>query len=215
MDPRQEHELLITRRQLLGRYGGGLGAMALAALVDRELGAAEVGAGGNPAGAGIAGFPNFAPRAKRVIYLFQSGAPSQIDLFDPKPGLERFQGADLPDSIRMGQRLTGMTSRQDRFPVAATRFAFARHGQSGAAVSELLPFTARVADELCFIRSMHTEAINHEIQPSRFPDRPPAFPACRTLRARCRVVDRVRAGKRERRSSRIRSHDLAGIGQPE
>jgi hypothetical protein len=162
LDPRQEHELLITRRQLLGRYGGGLGAMALAALVDRELGAAEVGAGGIPAGAGIAGFPNFAPRAKRVIYLFQSGAPSQIDLFDAKPGLERFQGADLPDSIRMGQRLTGMTSRQDRFPVAATRFAFARHGQSGAAVSELLPFTARIADELCLIRSMHTEAINHD-----------------------------------------------------
>jgi hypothetical protein len=163
VDPRLEHELLCTRRQLLGRCGGGLGAMALGALFDRDLGAAERDAGGSsPAGAGIPGFPSFAARAKRVIYLFQSGAPSQMDLFDPKPGLGRFQGADLPDSIRLGQRLTGMTSRQDRFPVAASKFAFRRHGQSGAAVSELLPFTARVADELCFIRSMHTEAINHD-----------------------------------------------------
>ena len=162
MDPRLEHQTLITRRQLLGRSAGGLGAMALAALFDRNLGAAEGRAKGSTSGAGIDGFPNFAPRAKRVIYLFQSGAPSQMDLFDPKPGLARFQGTDLPDSIRMGQRLTGMTSRQDRFPVAASRFAFARHGASGADVSELLPFTARLADQLCFIRSMHTEAINHD-----------------------------------------------------
>ncbi len=98
-----------------------------------------------------------------MIYLFQSGAPSQIDLFDHKPGLERLEGADLPDSVRMGQRLTGMTSRQDRFPVAASRFGFAG-GTARAArpVGELLPFTARMADQLCFIRSMHTEAINHD-----------------------------------------------------
>jgi hypothetical protein len=154
--------MLITRRQLLGCAGAGVGAMALAHLFGGELPAAERGAGASGTGAGVAGFPNFAARAKRVIYLFQSGAPSQMDLFDPKPGLERLQGADLPDSIRMGQRLTGMTSRQDKFPVAASKFAFARHGQSGAQVSELMPFTAKVADELCFIRSMHTEAINHD-----------------------------------------------------
>jgi hypothetical protein len=139
-----------------------LGTIALASLFDRDLYAADLASGQSGTGAGIAGFPNFAPKAKRVIYLFQSGAPSQMDLFDPKPGLERLQGTELPASIRMGQRLTGMTSRQDRFPVAASRFRFQRHGQSGATLSELLPCTARVADQLCFVKSMHTEAINHD-----------------------------------------------------
>jgi hypothetical protein len=164
MDPSLEREPHLTRRHFFERAGAGLGTIALATLLDRDLLAADRGghravAG---AGAGIEGFPNFAPRARRVIYLFQSGAPSQMDLFDPKPGLDRFQGTDLPDSVRMGQRLTGMTSRQDRFPVAASRFRFARHGQSGASLSELLPYTARVADDLCLIRTMHTEAINHD-----------------------------------------------------
>ena len=162
MDPRLEREMLMTRRQLLGRAGAGIGAIALAHLFGAGVEAGDGGAGASSTGAGVAGFPNFAARAKRVIYLFQSGAPSQMDLFDPKPGIARLQGEDLPDSIRMGQRLTGMTSRQDKFPVAASKFAFARHGGSGAQVSELMPFTARVADELCFIRSMHTEAINHD-----------------------------------------------------
>jgi hypothetical protein len=157
-----EQSLNSTRRYFFGRAAAGLGTIALAALGDRELRAAGRSEGRPLHGAGIDGFPNTAPRAKRVIYLFQSGAPSQMDLFDPKPALERLEGTDLPDSIRMGQRLTGMTSRQDRFPVAASRFRFARHGGSGAALSELLPFTARVADELCFIKSMHTEAINHD-----------------------------------------------------
>ncbi len=101
-------------------------------------------------------------RAKRVIYLCQSGAPSQIDLFDPKPGLARRFNEDLPESIRQGQRLTTMTSGQNRFPVAPTLFTFARHGQSGMEISELLPHTASIADEICLIRSMHTEAINHD-----------------------------------------------------
>jgi hypothetical protein len=150
----------LTRRQLLGQSSTGLGAIALAWLCDRELLAADRDRWKSTAG--IAGFPNFAPRAKRVIYLFQSGAPSQVDLFDAKPQLGQRQGTDLPESVRMGQRLTGMTSRQDRFPVAASRFRFAQHGQSGATVSTLLPHTARVADNLCFIKSMHTEAINHD-----------------------------------------------------
>jgi hypothetical protein len=157
MDPRLEHMSLMTRRQLLGRTSLGLGTVALASLLEQRVLADRPGAG-----AGIAGIPSFTPRARRVIYLFQSGAPSQMDLFDHKPLLERLQGTDLPDSIRQGQRLTGMTSRQDRFPVAASKFRFARHGQAGASLSDLLPHTARVADELCFIRSMHTEAINHD-----------------------------------------------------
>jgi Protein of unknown function (DUF1501) len=150
----------VTRRCFLGRASTGLGTIALASLLNPRLLAA--GDGSRPAGAGVDGFPNFAPRAKRVIYLFQSGAPSQMDLFDPKPRLAGFQGTDLPESIRMGQRLTAMTSRQDRFPVAASRFRFAQYGQSGATLSELLPYTAGVVDELCFIKSMHTEAINHD-----------------------------------------------------
>ncbi len=97
-----------------------------------------------------------------MIYLFQSGAPSQMDLFDHKPKLKDLRGQELPDSIRRGQRLTGMTASQSSFPVAPSRFKFARRGESGAWVSELLPHTARVADELCFIKSMHTEAINHD-----------------------------------------------------
>jgi hypothetical protein len=114
------------------------------------------------AAGGLPGLPHFVARAKRVIYLFQSGAPSQMDLFDPKPKLAALRGSDLPDSIRQGQRLTGMTSTQDKFPVAPTMFGFAQRGRSGAWLSELLPHTARVADELCFVRSMFTEAINHD-----------------------------------------------------
>jgi hypothetical protein len=106
--------------------------------------------------------PHFAPKAKRVIYLFQSGAPSQMDLFDWKPDLAERRATELPESIRRGQRLTGMTSRQSSFPVAPTKFHFAQHGQSGAWVSELLPHTAKIVDKLAIVRSMHTEAINHD-----------------------------------------------------
>jgi hypothetical protein len=106
--------------------------------------------------------PHFAPKAKRVIYLFQSGGPSQFETMDYKPQLQSLHGTELPDSIRQGQRLTGMTSGQKSFPVVAPKFAFSQHGQSGAWFSELLPHTAKIADELCIIRSMHTEAINHD-----------------------------------------------------
>jgi hypothetical protein len=157
MDPRRELGLLLTRRHFLGRTSAGIGSVALASLLDDQVFAQEPASG-----AGIPGYPDLAARAKRVIYLFQSGAPSQMELFDHKPLLERLEGTDLPESIRQGQRLTGMTSRQDRFPVAASRFRFARHGRSGATLSELMPCTAAVADELCFIKSMHTEAINHD-----------------------------------------------------
>jgi hypothetical protein len=153
MDPLLESRLLLTRRHFFGRLSTGLGTVALAALLNRDLFAAA---------GGLKGLPHFQPRAKRVIYLFQSGAPSQMDLFDYKPTLDKLRGKDLPDSVRMGQRLTGMTATQDRLPVAPSKFKFARHGRCGAWVSELLPHTARVVDELCFIKSMHTEAINHD-----------------------------------------------------
>src|SRR5687767_9431036 len=106
--------------------------------------------------------PHFKPTAKRVIYLFQSGAPSQIDLFDHKPKLKDLFAKELPDSIRRGQRLTGMTATQEAFPVAPSKYTFRQRGKSGVWVSDLLPRTAEVADELCFIKSVHTEAINHD-----------------------------------------------------
>ncbi len=144
-----------SRRYFLQRNGVGLGAAALASLLNEDAGAQQtVG--------GLAGLPHFAARAKRVIYLFQSGAPSQMDLFDYKPGLRSLFNQDLPDSVRRGQRLTGMTATQERFPIAPSMYRFARHGHSGATISELMPHLANVADELCFIKSMHTEAINHD-----------------------------------------------------
>ena len=106
--------------------------------------------------------PHFAPRAKRVIYMFQSGAPSQIDLFDHKPLLRKYHGQDLPDSVRKGQRITGMTSGQDRLPVAASLFKFQPHGQSGTELSELLPHTAKVVDDITLVKTVQTDAINHD-----------------------------------------------------
>ena len=144
----------ITRRHFFGRAATGVGAAALASLMGGELQAAATG--------GLPGLPHFPPKAKRVIYLFQSGGPSQMELFDFKPRLKELQGTELPPSIRMGQRLTGMSSQQVSFPVVPSKFAFEQRGQSGAWVSELLPHTAAVADDLTFVKSVHTEAINHD-----------------------------------------------------
>jgi len=152
VDPIEQSKLLMTRRHFFGRTSTGLGAAALTTLLAGE---AE-GAGGLP------GLPNFPPTAKRVIYLFQHGAPSQLDLFDYKPGLQAHRGTELPDSIRMGQRLTGMTAYQAKFPTAPSLFKFAQHGESGAWLSELLPYTSKVADDLCIVKSLQTEAINHD-----------------------------------------------------
>jgi hypothetical protein len=157
MTPLDEYARSLTRRHLLST---GLGSIALASLLAEETHAAAPPVAEYPGA--LPGLPHHAAKAKRVIYLFQSGAPSQIDLFDPKPGLAKHRGEDLPDSIRKGQRLTGMTATQTRFPVAPSKYRFARHGKSGAWLSELLPHTAKVADRLCFVRSMHTEAINHD-----------------------------------------------------
>jgi hypothetical protein len=150
MHPLHERHLLLSRRHFFGAAAG-LGVPALATLLADDLGAARPAA-----------LPHFAAKAKRVIYLFQSGAPSQLDLFDPKPKLSALRGKELPDSVRRGQRLTGMTATQASFPLAPSKFAFARHGKGGAWLSELLPHTAKVADELCLVRSLYTEAINHD-----------------------------------------------------
>jgi hypothetical protein len=160
MNPHSELKLRLTRRHFFSRCGLGIGTAALASLL-KESGFAQTGQGSEAQG-GLAGLPHFAPKAKRVIYLFQAGGPSQLDLFDPKPHLEKFRGQNLPDSIRMGQRLTGMTAHQASLPTAPSLFKFAQHGKSGAHLSELLPHTARVVDELSFIRSMHTDQINHD-----------------------------------------------------
>src|SRR6266850_39360 len=159
MDPRFEAEVLLTRRHFFSRSSAGVGIEALASLMSRDLRAADQT---GRSSAALPDLPHFPAKAKRVIYLFQSGAPSQMELFDYKPKLADLRGTELPDSIRQGQRLTGMTSRQSSFPVAPCKFKFAQHGKSGAWVSELMPHTAQVVDELCFVKSMHTEAINHD-----------------------------------------------------
>ncbi|MDB2499750.1 DUF1501 domain-containing protein [bacterium] len=152
MEPILEAQLRMNRRHFFGKTATGIGSMALGSMLNPSLFAADPSKQ----------FPNFTPKAKRVIYLFQSGAPSQMDLFDWKPEMRKMYDTDLPDSIRRGQRLTGMTVGQKRFPVAPTIFDFKQHGQSGAWVSELMPNVARIADKLCFIKSMHTGAINHD-----------------------------------------------------
>ncbi len=157
-----EAKQALTRRTFLQRAAGGIGLAALGGLLQEAgFGAATAGKDAATLG-GLKGFPNFAPKAKRIIYLFQSGAPSQMDLFDPKPEMAARRGEDLPASIRQGQRLTTMTSGQKTFPVAPSIFKFAQHGQSGAWLSELMPHLSTVTDELCIVRSLFTEAINHD-----------------------------------------------------
>ena len=146
MNTAEEHLRTLTRRQFFSRTSVGIGTAALASLADPEL---------------LAGL-HFAPRAKRIIYLFMHGGPSQMDLFDYKPQLQARHATELPASVRGDQRLTGMTSKQESFPVAASMFQFKRHGQSGIWVSELMPHLAEVVDEMCFIKSVQTEAINHD-----------------------------------------------------
>ena len=147
----------VTRRHFLGKMSLGLGSVALGSLLIPDL--LKSGEDGVPQ---ISGLPHFAPKAKRIIYLFQNGAPSQLESFDYKPLLNKMTGQELPASIRMGQRLTGMTSGQAKFPLVGSHFNFKQYGQSGAWVSEIFPHTAKIVDELCFIKTMHTEAINHD-----------------------------------------------------
>jgi hypothetical protein len=152
----------LNRRDFLGRFALGIGGAALTTLLNREAAAAPATPEKINPFKGILDAPHFAPRAKRIIYLFMSGGPSQHDLFDYKPLLNQMNGQDLPASVRMGQRLTGMSGNQATLPLAGSLFKFAQHGQSRAWVSELLPHTAKVVDDLCFVKSLHTEAINHD-----------------------------------------------------
>ena len=147
----------LTRRALFRRGAQGIGAAALASMLEADAAPTL-----NPETGGLAGLPHFAAKAKRVIFLHQSGAPSQMDLFDYKPMLDRYHGAELPDSIRQGQRITGMTSGQKTLPVARSLFKFKQHGQSGAWLSELLPHHAKIVDKITIIKSLYTEAINHD-----------------------------------------------------
>jgi hypothetical protein len=143
----------LSRRDFFGRCALGIGGLALGQLLNARAGEAA---------RGLPDFPNFTPRARRIIYLFMSGGPSQMDLFDYKPALNKMNGQELPASVRMGQRLTTMSAFQSSLPLAGSIFRFQQHGKCGAWVSELLPHTARMVDELCLIKSMHTEAINHD-----------------------------------------------------
>jgi hypothetical protein len=158
MHPFQEMRQNVTRRHFFGQAGLGLGTAALASLLPEISSANEekkrVG--------GLPELPHFAPKAKRAIYLFMAGAPSQMDLFDYKPKMDELFDKDLPETIRMGQRLTTMTSGQQRFPIAPSKYKFKQHGKSGAWVSELLPHTAKMVDDLAIIKTLNTEAINHD-----------------------------------------------------
>jgi hypothetical protein len=154
MDATRYAELLsMTRRHFFSRTSTGIGAAALASLFSQDSLLGETG---------LVGLPHFPPKAKRVIYLHQSGAPSQIDLFDYKPQLKKEHGKELPDSIRNGQRITGMTSGQSTFPVVSSLFKFSRHGQSGAWLSELVPYHGQIVDDIAIIKTVNTEAINHD-----------------------------------------------------
>lgn len=155
-----------TRRDFLTKTGLGLGAVTLAGLLD-PFGMFAKGSSTTPAGEALAGgfplgVPHFTPKVKRVIYLFQSGGPSQVDLYDYKPNLLKYQGQDLPPSIRGAQRQTGMSAGQKAFPLVPSPYNFSQHGQSGMWLSDRLPHIAKIADELCMVKSMYTEAINHD-----------------------------------------------------
>ena len=153
---RMKHTSQQSRRTFMKKSFMGLGSMAWwhLAMQGEGLSTSRLQASHPPF--------HHRPRAKRVIFLFQSGGPSQLDLWDHKPHLKTHAGQELPDSIRNGQRLTGMTAGQDQFPVTPSKFDFHQHGQSGQFISEALPHMARIADDLCVVRSMHTEAINHD-----------------------------------------------------
>jgi hypothetical protein len=153
-----EHGLNFNRRRFLSRLSLGLGSAALGSLLIPDL---FKGSGLDEAGL-TPGIPHFAPKAKRVIYLFQNGAPSQLETFDYKPKLREMMGQDLPESVRGGQRLTGMTANQESFPLVGSFTDFKQYGESRAWISDLFPHTAKIVDDICIIRSMHTEAINHD-----------------------------------------------------
>ncbi|MDA0196904.1 MAG: DUF1501 domain-containing protein [Bacteroidetes bacterium] len=156
--PEELNPVQMSRRHFLSSAGSGIGVAALSSLLPGCLGSSQ----SSISIAGNSLLPHFAPRAKRVIYLFQSGGPAQMELYDYKPMLREREGEDLPASVRMGQRLTGMTANQAAFPLKSANWEFRQHGQSGAWVSDILPHIGKISDDLCFIKTLHTEAINHD-----------------------------------------------------
>jgi len=165
MNPLEQRTQLLTRRQLLAHAGRPIGAAALASLMGglpRSNADAAMKPGGAEGQGGLPSLPHFAPKAKRVIYLFMCGGPSHIDTFDYHPRVRDLHGTELPASVRMGQRITGMTSGQKSFPVVAPMFKFQRHGEHGTWVSEILPHTAGIVDDIAIVKSVNTEAINHD-----------------------------------------------------
>lgn len=159
MNPILEQQQLYTRRQFFGDNGLRLGGLAMAMMAAQQS-SARAAAGATQAP--LAGFPHFAPKAKAIIYLHMNGGPSQMDLWDYKPVLRGYFDKELPDSVRMGQRITTMTSGQSRLPVAPSMFAFSQHGKCGRWVSELLPHTAKHVDDIALVKTVHTNAINHD-----------------------------------------------------
>jgi uncharacterized protein DUF1501 len=159
----REFDLHLTRRQFFGLGARGIGIAALGSLLGEQVLGAEQNAATltTPKAGGLPGLPHFAPKAKRVIFLHQSGGPSQLETFDYKPGLSQFQGTQIPDSVRMGQRVA-QTMGQSTLPVARSVFGFAQHGRSGTWVSDLLPHTAKIVDDITVIKTMYTDAINHD-----------------------------------------------------
>jgi hypothetical protein len=157
-NPFFENQQHVTRRHFLGKLSVGLGSAALGTLLTKDLFSPKKSLEESI----VAGIPHFAPKAKRVIYLFQNGAPSQLESFDYKPLLNKMVGQELPASIRGAQRLTGMTSGQDKFPLVGSKFAFNQYGQNGTWISEIFPNIAKIADDICVVKTLHTEAINHD-----------------------------------------------------
>ena len=153
-DPINDNVMMQTRRHFFGKMAKGIGALALGSIFQDELFGSAT-----PLSNGLT---HFAPKAKRVIYLFQSGGPSPQDLFDHKPMLQKLHGQDMRKHLDMNQRVTGMTKNQSTFPFAGTHYEFNRHGKSGAEISELLPHIASIADDICIMKNMYTEAINHD-----------------------------------------------------
>ena len=156
-NPFFENQQHVTRRHFLGKLSVGIGSVALGSLLTKDLFTPK-----SLEGSIMAGIPHFAPKAKRVIYLFQNGAPSQLETFDYKPLLNKMVGQELPPSIRGDQRLTGMTAGQEKFPLVGSKFAFNQYGQNGTWISEIFPNIAKMADDICVIKTIHTEAINHD-----------------------------------------------------
>ena len=164
-NPLQTRAHLLNRRAFLAKSSIGIGAAALSSILGTSFLGCSPDSGGEIVAQGSEGLLSnlhFAPKAKRVIYLFQSGGPSQLELYDYKPLLNKMRGEELPESIRDGQRLTGMTSGQDSFPLVGSHYEFSRYGQSGTWMSDLLPHTAKIVDDICVVNSMYTEAINHD-----------------------------------------------------